>query len=136
MDNVSPIREDDIDWELDEMIQQTPPVQTKQVVSSGCNEDTLGCCSKQLTQECEQHTPDTMSTSTPGSIQKSVKVMQPTLTPVRTMRLPSPCPLPNNITDDIESALKDDNKLLGVKRMVKRPCFTGGFVVVRLMMST
>lgn len=33
------------------------------------------------------------------------------------MRLPSPCPLPVNITDDVEAALTDDSKLLGIKKM-------------------
>lgn len=32
------------------------------------------------------------------------------------MRLPTPCPLPTNIPADIESALTNDDKLLGVKR--------------------
>lgn len=94
-DNVSPDLDTyTSDLELDEVIQQTPPVHlSMQFVSSEYEGDiNESCCSKQLTKG-EQHTPST-------SIQQKsvVKVMQ---TPVRTMRLPIPCPLPNNITEDV-----------------------------------
>lgn len=106
------IVQDDLDcWDAN-AVMSTPPMQQKRqtLLSSDCSGDSLACCSKDLLDKDKQHTPD--DTDTPAR-----KKLKPILTPVHTMRLPSPCPLPTNITDDIEAALKDDSKLLGVKKM-------------------
>lgn len=102
--------EENVILEPEDDLLLTPPLKRKQIelTPRECNvDDIYGCSSNNFPKEIEVQ-------GTPDATQKS----QVTKTPIRAMRLPTPCPLPDNITDDLETALSDDSsKLTGVKQM-------------------